>query len=135
MRNDPRVNGLLEQAIALRNKERFAEAAEAFASIIREFPACAPAHGLWGGILLDQLQRPADAVQHFQEAVRLAPRSQLASLGLFHSLWASDRLDEALEEIKRFQVLTNWSCKDYLDIVNEIKKKWLDRRTPKKRAQ
>ena len=35
-----------------------------------------------------------------------------------------DRLEEALEEIKRFQLLTNWQCQDYLEIMNEIKEKW-----------
>jgi hypothetical protein len=61
-----------------------------------------------------------------RRAAELAPRSERASLGLFHALWDSERFDEALEEIKRFQLLTNWSCQDYLDIMAEIKEKWLD---------
>ncbi len=60
----------------------------------------------------------------------------MASLGLFHSLWNTDQIDEALAEIKHYQTLTNWKCKNYLEIVAEMHEQWVDhpkKKKPKKR--
>lgn len=32
----------------------------------------------------------------------LSPHSEMASLGLFHSLWRTDRTDAAFDEMRRF---------------------------------
>jgi tetratricopeptide (TPR) repeat protein len=119
-RNDPRLNRLLDQALALKNGRAYEKAIEAFAQIVAEYPNCAPAHGMLGHILFSALNKAEEAIPCFQSAVRLAPRSELASLGLFHSLWKTGREDEAFEEMKRYQLLNDWSCKDYLEIVAEI---------------
>jgi hypothetical protein len=70
----------------------------------------------------------------FRKLVRLSPCSETASLGLFHSLWSLGREDEALEEIKRFQVLTNFGRADYRTIIAEINEKTAERPARKKRA-
>jgi tetratricopeptide (TPR) repeat protein len=51
-------------------------------------------HGLSG----DQISRE----RHFRAATELAPRLELASLGLFHSLWELSRHEDALREIVRY---------------------------------
>ena len=66
------------------------------------------------------------AIPLYRRATQLSPKLERASLGLFHALWESDQLDEALEEMKRFQLLTNWSCRDYVEILAEINEKWTD---------
>ena len=38
----------------------------------------------------------------FRRAVLLSPHSELASVGLFHTLWASGKHDAALKEMERF---------------------------------
>lgn len=121
--NDPRLDQMMDRALALKNAERFEEAADAFGQITACYPNFAPAHGMRGLILFSALKRPQDAILSFQEAVRLAPKSELASLGLFHSLWKTGREDDAFEEMKRYQSLNDWSCQDYLDIVAEINHK------------
>jgi tetratricopeptide (TPR) repeat protein len=134
LRDDPCLNRLLQHAIDLKNEEKFEEAADAFTQIVTQYPDCAPANGLLGAILHLELKRSREAIPYCRKATQLAPKSQMASLGLFHSLWATDQIYEALDEIKRYQLLTNWSCQDYLEIVDEIKEKWLDPPTPKKKA-
>ena len=42
------------------------------------------------------------AVGNFQRAASLSPKSELASLGLFHSLWQVGRREEAMDEMSRF---------------------------------
>jgi hypothetical protein len=44
------------------------------------------------------------------------------SKGLFHSLWKLGKQVEALEEVKRFQTISD--SEDYREIVKEINEKW-----------
>ena len=76
-----------------------------------------------GSLYLIELRQPKNAIPYFKKATELSPQSEKASLGLFHSLWNLDRVNEALEEVKRFQTLSH--SKDYDEIVAEIKEKWL----------
>ena len=46
--------------------------------------------------------RLVDSERHFREAVMIAPKMELASLGLFHALRNLDRHVEAMEEVVRF---------------------------------
>jgi predicted Zn-dependent protease len=59
---------------------------------------------LWGylGFLYTETGDDEKAVQAFRKAVALSPRSELASLGLFHSLWRTGRTDAAFDEMGRF---------------------------------
>ena len=63
-----------------------------------------------------------EAVGVFNRAVKLAPALEGVSKGLFHSLWDLGRRVEALEEIKRFQAISD--SEDYREIVREINEKW-----------
>jgi len=58
------------------------------------------------------------AIEHFREAVKLIPNSELYSLGLFHILWEQGRRDEAFDEMKRFTA--NADSIDYRTIVAEM---------------
>lgn len=56
---------------------------------------------------------------HLRRAVEVAPRLELASLGLFHALYKLRRLDEALREMVRFlrlrdsEMYRELLCPDY----------------------
>jgi predicted Zn-dependent protease len=63
-----------------------------------------------------------DAVGVFKRAIQLSPTLEAVSLGLFHCLWKLGRRVEALEEVKRFQCISN--SEDYTEIVKEINEKW-----------
>jgi predicted Zn-dependent protease len=62
------------------------------------------------------------AIEHFQMAVKLAPTSELYSLGLFHIFWTQGRQDDAFNEMKRFMAISDSA--DYREIVAEINSKW-----------
>ena len=61
------------------------------------------------------------AEKTFYEAVELDPLHELISLGLFHCLWDQGNFYDAFEEMKRYQVLTDFQCEDYKEIMAEIK--------------
>lgn len=117
------MDRLLQEAIDLKNQEDYQGAVRALSAIVGEYPKCAPAHGLMGSIYLLKLNKPRKAVDCFEKTIQLSPKSEMASLGLFHSLWKLDRQIEALEEMKRFQQVAH--SKDYDEILAEIQEKWL----------
>ncbi len=123
---NPKIAALLKRGIDCKNADDVAGAIAAFEQAIKESPRCSLAYWLLGGMQHYYRDDPKAALPYFQKAVALSPRTEKASLGLFHALWSLDRVDEALEEIKRFQLLTNWSSQDYWEIVDEIREKWLD---------
>lgn len=63
-----------------------------------------------------------EAVSVFKRTVELSPALEGVSKGLFHSLWKLGRHVEALEEVKRFQSISD--SEDYREIVKEINEKW-----------
>jgi predicted Zn-dependent protease len=67
-----------------------------------------------------EMELREEAANAFREAIQLAPKLEAASLGLFHCLWELGRREEALEEVKRFQALSD--SEDYRSIVRGINK-------------
>ena len=63
-----------------------------------------------------------EAASVFRRGIAIAPTLEGISKGLFHSLWKLERRVEALEEVKRFQAVSN--SDDYLRIIEEINEKW-----------
>jgi len=62
------------------------------------------------------------AIEHFQTAVKLAPTSELYSLGLFHLFWSQGRQDEAFNEMRRFETISDSA--EYKKIVAGIHAHW-----------
>lgn len=131
-RRDPRLDGLMGQALTCKNRNDFRGAAKILASTVLEFPDCAGAWGLLGSIYLLELRLPKKALHCFEKATQLSPRSEMASLGLFHALWRSRKRSRAVAELKRFQSVSH--SKDYAEIAAELKElglwKRLERVTP-----
>jgi tetratricopeptide (TPR) repeat protein len=71
------------------------------------------------GIIFWNLKIMDQAEHNFRKTTQLSPHSETASLGLFHSLWEQDKLDKALEEMKRFIRLK--PSEEYTLTLEEIK--------------
>jgi hypothetical protein len=69
-----------------------------------------------------EMELQEEAISAFRGAVRLKPKAEAPSLGLFRCLWELGRLVEAVEEIKRFQSVSH--SEDYDRIVKEINEKF-----------
>ena len=55
----------------------------------------------------------------YEEATQLSPKSELGSLGYFHTLWNLELYDEAYQEAKRFLSLSE--SNEYLLMIEEMR--------------
>jgi predicted Zn-dependent protease len=96
--------------------------------ILRSLAVGKPESAMFNATLANTLKAVGDitpAIEHFREAVKQAPTSELYSLGLFHILWAQGRREEALDETKRFMSLSE--SDEYRKIVAAINNHWPNR--------
>lgn len=63
------------------------------------------------------------SVVTFKRAIRLSPKLEAVSLGLFHCLWQLKRREEALDEVKRFMSVSD--SKDYRKIIDQINNEFI----------
>jgi tetratricopeptide (TPR) repeat protein len=75
-----------------------------------------------------EAEKYLEAGKAFEKLIALRPRSDMISLGLFHSLWEQERFREALEEIKRFVKIVDKTrhkeqINEYMEILKEIEEK------------
>ena len=101
----------------LRKKGDPSEAIKVLRSLVADFPKKAAAYLVIGDILWDEGRLP-QAATAFRVATNLFPKSDVASLGLFHTLWRQSKTDAAFQEMKRFQKIS--FSQDYKDIVDEV---------------
>jgi predicted Zn-dependent protease len=113
----PEFKELLNQALALKNQKRYAEAAQILEGLRERHPQSASAHAIFGDVLWEQ-NKVAEAIPAFQKAVELAPTSELASLGLFHTLLESGDKQRAIAEMNRF--LSVADSKEYKAIAERL---------------
>jgi len=116
---EEKVDALMQQALALKNAKDFRGAANILVRITKAYPRCAAAFGLLGLICYCELGQVKQAVGAFQQASRLSPTSETASLGLFHALWKAGYRKRAIAEMERFQAISNSA--DYAEIEAELR--------------
>jgi tetratricopeptide (TPR) repeat protein len=115
--NSGSLRSLLDQAIRLRRAGRIEQAIVLLERLGREYPKSAAVAGYLGGAYFD-LDQPTKAAKYFRRATKLSPRSELASLGLFHSLWSVDAIDAAFAEMRRF--LKRADSKEYAKLLRDL---------------
>jgi hypothetical protein len=120
-KDEMRFAPILDAALAARDRGDFVQSLALFGTIIeRAGSSCGRllgvAHGLAAGVYYDHLNDPAAALPHALESVRFTPRSELASLGLFHCLATLRRWEDAFSEALRF-VLVRGDSSSYRMIL------------------
>ncbi|HEY7330550.1 MAG TPA: tetratricopeptide repeat protein [Gemmataceae bacterium] len=102
----PEFKDRFQEALELKNQGRLAEAEQRFNDLLAMNPTSAAVHAFLADTLWDQglLTR---AITSFRKAVELAPNSEMASLGLFHTLLESGDSESAIAEMDRFLSLTD----------------------------
>ncbi len=121
LQEHPELDQLFDKGIQKKRQGSFRQAAKILEKVLKRYPDQAPVLWYLGGIYLFDLDLPKKALALFQKARRLAPHSERASLGLFHSLWTLGRERAAMKELLRFQQLAN--CSDYDEILAEVQEK------------
>jgi predicted Zn-dependent protease len=109
-----------ESANRLRKQGDVEGAITVLSALVADFPKLSAAYLVIGDILWDD-ERLSAASAAFRLATKHFPKLELASLGLFHSLWRQSKTDDAFAEMKRFQRISH--SEDYQGIVDEILQK------------
>ena len=99
--SDPRVVEAINHAVDLNRKGQTELAVQHLSALLTEFPTVASIHG-YLALFLHGCGRFDEAIERGRQAVLLAPKSEKASLMLFHALWSAGQRIEALDEMKRF---------------------------------
>jgi tetratricopeptide (TPR) repeat protein len=115
----PDLDALFDQGIQLRLSGQVHEATRVLKAAVRRFPNQAGVLWYLGGIYLHDLKQAAKALPYYTKASQLAPQSERASLGVFHSLWQLGRHREAMKELARFQSVAH--CRDYVKILADVR--------------
>src|SRR5437773_664217 len=106
-----------ESANRLRKDDDADGAIRVLRALVADFPKKPAPYLVIGDILWDE-GRLSAASAAFRVATKRFPKLDIASLGLFHTLWRQSKTDAAFEEMKRFQSIS--FCRDYKEIVDEI---------------
>ncbi|MEI6075352.1 MAG: hypothetical protein WCS94_07255 [Verrucomicrobiota bacterium] len=109
-----------ESANRLRKAGDTAGAIRILRGLVADYPKMSAAYLVIGDILWDDGKLPAASVA-FRVATKHFPKLEIASLGLFHTLWRQSRTDAAFAEMKRFQSISH--SQDYKEIVDDILQK------------
>jgi predicted Zn-dependent protease len=95
-----------DEALRLRDAGDLAKAVEVMRRLAADGPDRASILGTLAGLEF-QAGDYEGAARTARKVTRLVPRSELASLTLFHSLHRAGRLDEAFAEVARLRVIRN----------------------------
>jgi predicted Zn-dependent protease len=115
--NNPAIRKALQRAIDLHRSGRTPEAIDRLTQLIRRFPKSAAALGYLASVYFDQGDMK-QATQHFRRALNVNPKSERASLGLFHALWEMGSLPEAVAEMQRF--LSTCESPEYDKLLHDL---------------
>jgi predicted Zn-dependent protease len=117
----PESRTSFDEAVKLHEAGQLDRAREELLRLSGEDSGSAAIYATLGHVCWD-MRRFGEAVTVFKHAVRLSPKFEGASLGLFHCLWEIGKHDEAMDELKRFQLVSD--SKEYRQIVEQINEKW-----------
>jgi hypothetical protein len=101
MEIDKRDEVLIEEAILLNNKELYKEALVILLSIEAKYKKSSVINGLIASAFY-AIKEYGISTDYFKKTTKLKPSSELASLGLFHSLWELKEYKRAYKEMDRF---------------------------------
>lgn len=108
-----------EEALRVRDEGRFLEAEQMLSELAKEDPGNLAITLARAGVLF-KMNNFSEAAQLFGDIIRSQPSTELASRGLFHSLWKMGRYDEAFEEMKRF--LSMADSEAYFDLLSDLRR-------------
>jgi uncharacterized protein HemY len=115
--NKDQLKTSLDRCVKLIGKGKHREALRILQLLSRQHPRSAAVFGTLGRAFFEigDLQKSRGA---FQSAVDLNSKSELASLGLFHSLWGLHAASEAFAEMRRFLSISDSS--EYKTLLRDL---------------
>lgn len=117
MRKDDEIDAVLRSVTEKASRGEFEQAFAEGAPLLELHPKDPRVLGVVAGVLW-RTGRFEEAAELFARTTTISPRSELASVGLFHSLWSLKRVEEARAEATRF--LSNGSSREYELLLDEM---------------
>jgi tetratricopeptide (TPR) repeat protein len=112
------LDELINEAIKLRDERDLKAAYSLMAQAISDHPSSPAAWGIMADLCWRMGELPK-AIRYFEHTTRLSPKSELASLGLFHTLVESGNGRMAFHEMERF--LQHKDSQEYRKILKGMK--------------
>lgn len=110
-------NWLFDQAIKARDQDNTDEAEALLKKILATKPNSAATNIVLAGIYFN-VENYTLSAQYFETAVKHSPKSKIASLGYFQSLWELGRIRDSLKEIERFLSISY--VENYDEIIRDL---------------
>ena len=99
--NKNNFKALFNKAIELRDSSLYKEAIDILNNLLKSGIYKSAIYGVLGGIYYD-LKEYENSERCYQNVISVKPKSELASLGLFHSLFNLGKYKEAFNEMDRY---------------------------------
>jgi predicted Zn-dependent protease len=109
---------LINDALSLKEKGKYSEGLKILKPLERKFPENSVIAGIIASIFYESKDF-LNSEKYFRKTITLNPNSELASLGLFHSLLFLNKVNEALYELKKF--INDHQPKLYKVTIKELK--------------
>lgn len=107
----------IQVILDLKNSGDLSNAIENAKKLTEEFSKTASTFGLLASLYFE-IESFEEASSNFKKATVISPKSETASLGLFHSLWRLGDQDNALVEMQRFTSICN--SEEYNNLIKEM---------------
>ena len=114
---DAALKGKLNAALAHGRDGRHQEGIDLLLALVATHPESGPLLGVLGKLYFEAGDLTA-AAKWFRKTTQVSPDSELASVGLFHSLWNGRHRSPALAEAARF--LAGHDSDEYSRILREL---------------
>jgi tetratricopeptide (TPR) repeat protein len=112
------VENLINDALSLKAKGKYSKGLKILKPLEKEFPKDSVITGIIASIFYENKDY-LNSEKYFKKTILLNPNSELASLGLFHSLLFLNKVDEALYELRSF--INTHQPKLYKTTIQDIK--------------
>jgi predicted Zn-dependent protease len=113
------IEAEFNEALRLRDAGSVAEAEAILLRLAQLRPDAGVVFGMLGHVQ-EQLGRSAEAAKSYRRATNLSPRSELASVSLFHVLYEQGDLEGAFDEMRRFRRRRR-SSPEYDRLISDLK--------------
>ena len=108
-----------DEALRLRDQGNLGGAHDILSQLCKSDAATAAMFAVLGDVLWE-MDCLSDAIHTFYRVTEMSPRSEVASLALFHSLFQAGRQDEAFGEMRRFLSIADST--EYETLLSDIQR-------------
>ncbi len=119
-KKSPKLDKKIKEILKKKEAGQYQEALMDAENLSTEYPDVASVFGLAASMYFeaDQFDK---AAEKYKKATEISPKSEAASLGLFHSLWQMDKNDQAFDEMKRYMSIAQ--SDEYNELLTNFSKK------------